>query len=109
MNTITKTLSTLLASSVNPPNFPTTITPRTGKITAVIKNPITLKKVLLPDYCPNKGGNIKLPAPKNNENNIKLIITKFFLLSFISPSPMTINYHYFIKFRHYCQITLSII
>ena len=85
VNTNANILPTFPAKLLNPPNLPTTITPKTGKTTAVINNPINAHTALLPDCCPNNGGNIKLPAPKNNENKVKLNSNIFLLFSFIYP------------------------
>ena len=62
----------------NPDDFATAITPSTGNPTAVIKNPNIVIQVAFPADCPRKGGNIKFPAPKNNEKSIKLTSTKSF-------------------------------
>ena len=87
MNTIAKRASTLRASLSRPSNFATTMTPRTGRITAVIRKAAMAKGIFSPAFCPRNGGKIRFPAPKNRENSIKLIRTIFFLLSFITFPP----------------------
>ena len=79
---------TLLAKVCNPPDFATAITPKIGNPTAVTKNPNIEIQVTFPADCPKNGGNIKFPAPKNNEKSIKLINTKSFfdkLFTLVSP------------------------
>ena len=68
----------------NPSNLATTMTPSTGNTTAVNKKPAIAVNVCSPAFYPKNGGKIKFPAPKNSENNIKLITTIFFLFNFIS-------------------------
>ena len=70
VKTIENLLFTLEAKLFNPLVFETTTTPKIGKTIAVKLKPTIAITVLLPACCPRKGGNIKLPAPKNNENNI---------------------------------------
>lgn len=81
--TMAKCFPTYLPSLSSPSNFATTATPSTGRITAVIRNPVIAKAVLFPAFCPRNGGKIKFPAPKNNEKSIKLTTSLFFLLNFI--------------------------
>ena len=90
MKNVAKTGFTLLANACNPPDFATAITPSTGNPTAVTKNPKIVTQVALPAACPKNGGKIKFPAPKNNENNIKLTNNKSFLYkSFINNDPIS--------------------
>ncbi len=39
--------------------------------------------VLLPAFCPKKGGKIKFPAPKKSEKSMKLMSSIFFRSSFM--------------------------
>ena len=82
MNTTAKRASTLRASLSRPSNFATTMTPRTGRITAVIRKAAMAKGIFSPAFCPRNGGKIRFPAPKNRENSIKLIQDHFFLTQF---------------------------
>ena len=71
----------LVKSESSPPHIPIEITPRTGIPTPVTKNPNKDRIHLSPARCPNVGGNIKFPAPKNIANNAKpkTIISLIFL------------------------------
>ena len=67
----------------SPFDLATTITPSTGSTTAVIRNPNTAAGIRDAEFCPRNGGKIRLPAPKNNENSIKLISIVCLFVSFI--------------------------
>ncbi len=45
-----------------------------GIITAEIANPNVTNIQFVPALYPKKGGSIKFPAPKNNENNANAVI-----------------------------------
>ena len=78
---------TLLARGCKPLNLATAITPSTGKATAVIQNPSMANGVLIVAFCPKNGGKIKFPAPKNNENSIKLTRINWVFVNFIIITP----------------------
>jgi hypothetical protein len=50
-----------------------------GISTAETQNPNATNHQTDPDVKPNKGGNIRLPAPKNKENNAKAVTSVFFV------------------------------
>ena len=52
--------------------------PIIGMTTAVIIKPMVTQSQSSPALYPNKGGNNKFPAPKNKENNPKLVIKSSF-------------------------------
>ena len=70
------------ARTSSPLKRDTTAIPSTGKPTAVIKKPISAGRLCVPAFCPRKGGKIRLPAPKNIENNVRLSRIRFFLEHF---------------------------
>ena len=53
--------------------------PKIGMTTAVSIKPIATQNQLSPALYPNSGGSNKFPAPKNSENNPKLVIKSSFL------------------------------
>ena len=57
------------------PDNPIARTPNSGNPTPVNKNPIMAGQKFVPDACPNAGGKIKFPAPKNKANSISPIAT----------------------------------
>lgn len=59
----------LEANSTKLPHFAMAMTPKTGKIIALILNPNKAMKDVFPDWNPIHGGNIRFPEPKNIENN----------------------------------------
>ena len=77
-------MPTLAHSLSSPSNLATTMIPSTGSITAVMIKPSMAVIVTLPALCPKNGGKIKFPAPKNSENNMKLIKIICLFSSFIS-------------------------
>ena len=74
------------ASSLISPFKAITITPNKGSPTPVTIKPNNAIHTSVPAPCPNAGGKIILPAPKNSANNIKLIanISENFKDDFIS-------------------------
>ena len=66
------------ASFSRPPERATAITPRTGSPTALIKNPAAAGIMDVPACTARKGGNIRLPAPKNMEKSVNPTINTFF-------------------------------
>lgn len=74
---------TLLARVCKPLNLATAITPSTGNTTAVMQNPNMARGMLVVTFCPKNGGNIRFPAPKNNENSIKLTRMNWVFVNFI--------------------------
>ena len=66
---------TLLARLDRPLVFPTTMAHNTGNTTAVTLKANREINVAFPAILPNKGGKIKLPAPKNRPKSIMLTCT----------------------------------
>ncbi len=72
------------------PDKPIARTPSNGKPTPVNKKPIIAGQKLVPAACPNAGGKIKFPAPKNRAKSIRPMATIspvdiFFELNLFAP------------------------
>jgi hypothetical protein len=69
-------------SKIVPCNFACAKIPKIGIKTADKQNPLATNHHIFPDWKPNKGGKIRLPAPKNKENRANAV-TSVSLLIFI--------------------------
>ena len=78
VNTAAKTGCTRPAKRRRPSAFATAITPSTGKPIALRIKPAMAGQVFVPACAPRKGGKIRLPAPKNMENNVNPTSSRFF-------------------------------
>ena len=82
VNTGAKSGCTRLASLSRPPALATATTPAMGRPMALTESPAKASHRFAPACAPRCGGKIRLPAPKNMENNVNPTNNRFLPESF---------------------------